>query len=67
MAVNISRQEILGRLKNEISENRPIFGAGCSAGIIAKCAERGKADLIIVYSTGKTRMILPPSSGRRIR
>ena len=62
MSVNMTRQEILDRLRREISENRPIFGAGCSAGIIAKCAELGKADLIIVYSTGKTRMMGLPTT-----
>jgi len=62
MGVEITRQEILDRLKNEIGEHRPIFGAGCSAGIIAKCAELGGADLIIVYSTGKTRMMGLPTT-----
>jgi predicted TIM-barrel enzyme len=62
MAVKISRQEILDRLKGEIAERRPILGAGCSAGIIAKCAEAGKADLIIVYSTGKSRMMGLPTT-----
>jgi predicted TIM-barrel enzyme len=57
-----SRKEILARLRREIDENRPILGAGCSAGIIAKCAEIGKADLIIVYSTGKTRMMGLPTT-----
>jgi predicted TIM-barrel enzyme len=57
MGARIERKEILARLRKEISESRPILGAGCSAGIIAKCAETGGADLIIVYSTGKTRMM----------
>jgi len=62
MAVRITREEILDRLRKEIGQKRPIFGAGCSAGIIAKCAELGKADLIIVYSTGKTRMMGLPTT-----
>ena len=62
MAEKFKRQEILKRLKKEIEERRPILGAGCSAGIIAKCAEIGKADLIIVYSTGKTRMMGLPTT-----
>lgn len=62
MAVKTDRQEILDRLRKEIAEKRPIFGAGCSAGIIAKCAELGGADLIIVYSTGKTRMMGLPTT-----
>lgn len=62
MTPTIPRQEILSRLRREIGEKRPVFGAGCSAGIIAKCAEAGKADLIIVYSTGKTRMMGLPTT-----
>ncbi|RJP21391.1 MAG: phosphoenolpyruvate hydrolase family protein [Candidatus Abyssobacteria bacterium SURF_5] len=58
----MSRQEILNRLNHEIGAKKPIFGAGCSAGIIAKCAEVGQADLIIVYSTGKTRMMGLPTT-----
>jgi predicted TIM-barrel enzyme len=58
----IDRQEILRRLRQEIAARRPILGAGCSAGLIAKCAEIGKADLIIVYSTGKTRMMGLPTT-----
>jgi predicted TIM-barrel enzyme len=34
----------------------PIIAAGCSAGIIAKCAELGGADLIMVYSSGRSRL-----------
>ena len=62
MGAPIERKEILNRLRKEIAEKRPILGAGCSAGIIAKCAEVGKADLIIVYSTGKTRMMGLPTT-----
>jgi predicted TIM-barrel enzyme len=56
------REEIIERLNKTISENRPILGAGCSAGLIAKCAEIGGADLIIVYSTGKSRLMGLPTS-----
>jgi predicted TIM-barrel enzyme len=62
MGAKIERKEILDRLRKEISESRPILGAGCSAGMIAKCAETGGADLIIVYSTGKTRMMGLPTT-----
>jgi len=62
MGTRIERKEILNRLKKEMGENTPILGAGCSAGIIAKCAEIGRADLIIVYSTGKTRMMGLPTT-----
>ncbi len=62
MGVRMDRKEIVGRLKQQISQKKPILGAGCSAGIIARCAEMGQADLIIVYSTGKTRMMGLPTS-----
>lgn len=62
MAVKLGREEILARLNNEVKEKRPILGAGCSIGVIAKCAEFGKADLIIAYSTGKTRMMGMPTT-----
>lgn len=62
MGMRMERKEILDRLRKEVAEGRPILGAGCSAGIMAKCAEIGGADLIIVYSTGKTRMMGLPTT-----
>jgi len=56
VAKKFSREEILNRLKKTTSEGKPIIAAGCSAGIIAKCAELGGADLIVVYSTGLSRL-----------
>jgi predicted TIM-barrel enzyme len=56
------RREILDAMREEIAEGRPILGAGCSAGIIAKSAEAGGADLIIAYSTGKSRMMGLPTT-----
>ncbi|OYT57004.1 MAG: hypothetical protein B6U76_02205 [Desulfurococcales archaeon ex4484_217_2] len=48
-------------MRKTISEGKPILGAGCSAGIIAKCAELAGADLIIVYSTGLSRLMGLPT------
>ena len=59
---NLSRQEILRRLQLEIDAGRPILGAGTSAGLIAKCATLGGADLLIVYSTGRSRLMGLPTS-----
>lgn len=53
---SFTRQSILERLRKTISEGRPVIGAGSSAGIVAGAAEKAGADLIIVYSTGKTRL-----------
>ena len=62
MAKKFTRRQILERLEKNIDEGKPIIGAGCSAGIIAKCAEIGGADLIIVYSTGKSRLMGLPTT-----
>ena len=56
MGKRFTRRETLGRLKKTIEEGKPIIAAGSSAGIIAKCAELGGADLIMVYSSGKARL-----------
>jgi predicted TIM-barrel enzyme len=62
MPARFSREEIISRLRAEVAAGRAILGAGCSAGIIAKCAEIGGADLIITYSTGRTRMMGLPTT-----
>jgi predicted TIM-barrel enzyme len=43
--MRIRRSAILDALREEIAEGRPILGAGCSAGIIAKSATRDLVDL----------------------
>lgn len=61
--IDMTRTTILDALRREIAENRAIVGAGSSAGIIARCAEQAGADLIIAYSTGRSRLMgLPTSS-----
>lgn len=52
----IRREEILRCLRSTIASGHPVLGAGASIGIIAKCADIGGADLILVYSTGRSRM-----------
>jgi predicted TIM-barrel enzyme len=52
----ISREEITRRLRKTLGEEKPIIGVGCSCGLFAKCAELGGVDLIIVYSTGLSRL-----------
>lgn len=60
---SFTRQEILDRLRTTIRERRPVIASGCSNGLIAKSAEAGGTDLLIVYSTGKSRMMgLPTTS-----
>src|SRR4030042_1305357 len=50
------RSKILAILRKTVREGKPIVAAGCSAGIIAKCAELGGADLVMVYSSGRERL-----------
>jgi predicted TIM-barrel enzyme len=52
-----TRQAILTHLRAEISAGRPIIGAGCSSGLIARSAAAGGADIIIVYNTGRSRLM----------
>ncbi|GIV95704.1 MAG: hypothetical protein KatS3mg057_0361 [Herpetosiphonaceae bacterium] len=50
------REEALQRLQAQVADGSPIIGAGAGAGISAKFAERGGADLIIIYNSGRYRM-----------
>jgi predicted TIM-barrel enzyme len=52
----IPRAEALKRLRDNVSDGRPIIGAGAGTGISAKFAERGGVDLIIIYNSGRYRM-----------
>lgn len=57
-----SRSEILARLRETIAKGEPIIGAGSSVGIVAKSAEAANADMIIVYSTGLSRIMGLPTT-----
>lgn len=59
---NFTRDDILSRLKAEAANGRPILAAGSSCGLVAKCAALGGADLLIVYSTGRSRLMGLPTS-----
>lgn len=59
---SFDRTSILQRLRDTIAAGRPILAAGCSAGIIARAAEAGGADLIICYMTGRTRIMGLPTT-----
>jgi predicted TIM-barrel enzyme len=52
----IARAEIIRRLHEQMAAGRPIVGCGAGAGISAKFAEAGGADLIIIYNSGRYRM-----------
>ena len=48
--------EVLDRLRAEVTAGRPIIGAGAGTGLSAKCAEAGGVDLIIIYNSGRYRL-----------
>ena len=52
----IKREEALKRLRQTAQSGKPIVGCGAGTGISAKFAERGGADLIIIYNSGRYRM-----------
>jgi predicted TIM-barrel enzyme len=52
-----TRQEVLDRLHDTISRGEAIIAAGAGTGISAKFIERGGADLIIIYNSGRYRMM----------
>ncbi|MFC7439900.1 phosphoenolpyruvate hydrolase family protein [Laceyella putida] len=52
----IPRTESLRRLRETVDKGSPIIGCGAGTGISAKFAERGGADLIIIYNSGRYRM-----------
>jgi predicted TIM-barrel enzyme len=52
-----TREQILARLREQVTAGKPVIGAGSSSGLIAKSAAAGGADLIIVYNTGRSRLM----------
>lgn len=51
-----TRQEVLDRLSKQIQQGNSILMFGAGTGLTAKCAEKGGADLIGIYSTAVFRM-----------
>jgi predicted TIM-barrel enzyme len=51
-----TRKEIIERLRATLKRGQPIIAAGAGTGISAKFIERGGADLIIIYNSGRFRM-----------
>jgi len=54
--LKLNREEIIKKLKEQISNGKIILGAGAGAGISAKSGEAGGVDLIIIYNSGRYRM-----------
>lgn len=61
MARKYSREQVLKRLHGQINSGQPLLMFGAGSGLTAKCAEKGGADLIGVYSTAIYRMRGLPS------
>lgn len=51
-----TKQEVRDRLQATIDKNKAIIAAGAGTGISAKFIEKGGADLIIIYNSGRFRM-----------
>jgi len=54
--MQFKREETLRKLRQNVSDGKPIIGGGAGTGISAKCAEAGGIDLIIIYNSGRYRM-----------
>ena len=51
-----TREEVIQRLNATLAKGQPILAAGAGTGISAKFIERGGADLIIIYNSGRFHM-----------
>ena len=51
-----TRAEVINRLRATLNKGEPIIAAGAGTGISAKFIEKGGADLIIIYNSGRFRM-----------
>lgn len=51
-----TRDEVKQRLKSALDHGSPIIGAGAGIGISAKFIEKGGADFLIIYNSGRFRM-----------
>lgn len=54
--MRFTRDQIVDRLRAQIALQTPVVGAGAGTGLSAKFIERGGADLLIVYNSGRFRM-----------
>ncbi|EGO52093.1 hypothetical protein NEUTE1DRAFT_142003 [Neurospora tetrasperma FGSC 2508] len=56
MAPQLTRTQILEKLRGQIAQGKTIVGAGAGIGLSAKFVEAGGGDLIIIYNSGRFRM-----------
>ncbi|KAK3955700.1 TIM-barrel-protein domain-containing protein [Pseudoneurospora amorphoporcata] len=56
MAPQLTRTQILEKLRGQIAQGKTVVGAGAGIGLSAKFVEAGGGDLIIIYNSGRFRM-----------
>ena len=54
--MQFTRNEVAERLRKTVAGGHPVVAAGAGIGLSAKFAERGGADLIVIYNSGRYRM-----------
>jgi predicted TIM-barrel enzyme len=59
---SFTRTSILDRLHQTLDRGEPIIAASAGAGIVAKCAEIGGADLLLIVCTGRSRHLGVPTT-----
>jgi predicted TIM-barrel enzyme len=59
---SFTRGSILERLRATLAAGNPIIAVSAGAGIVAKCAEIGGADLLVVVCTGRSRHLGVPTT-----
>ncbi|CDO70403.1 hypothetical protein BN946_scf184999.g44 [Trametes cinnabarina] len=52
----VNREDAHTRLRQTIAEGGTILGAGAGIGLTAKFVDKGGADLIVIYNSGRYRM-----------
>src|SRR5437016_14166687 len=61
-----TRKEVIERLRATLKKGDAIIAAGAGTGISAKFIEKGGADLIIIYNSGRFRMMGHGSTAGRM-
>lgn len=56
------RPEILAKITAQVEAGKAVLAAASSCGLVAKCAALGGADMLVVYSTGLSRLMGLPTS-----
>jgi len=52
----LSRSEIMAGYRQQVASGKILLGVGAGTGITAKSSEKGGADMLIIYNSGRYRM-----------